>query len=147
MAVVKIQIKVARGAFRVLCIATLLRTAVCHVITESVFQSGKDGSSDSSRVVVFHVFRGCQRRARSSRRFVRQGEDLEARAVESNEIHVDERVTGGDVVVKGEGENGADGVIAVEADTFAIGGEDEEDIKSELVTGEYLEETIAEEAV
>ena len=53
---------------------------------------------------------------------------MEARSVESDEIHVDEGVSGDDVVVEGEGECGADGVVAVEADALAIAGQDEEDI-------------------
>jgi hypothetical protein len=50
-------------------------------------------------------------------------------------------------VVEGSGEDGADGVVAVEADTVAVSGENEEEVEGELVSGEELEEAVAKESV
>jgi hypothetical protein len=76
-----------------------------------------------------------------------QGEDLETRAVEGDEVLVDEASSGADEVIEGQRKYAADGVVAVEADAVAVSSEHEEEIKGELVSGEPFEEAVAQEAV
>jgi hypothetical protein len=77
----------------------------------------------------------------------RKREDLKARAIECNEVLVDQAIASSDVVIKGKREGRADSVIAIEADAETVSSENEKDIKSKFVAVQRSEKTIAEKAV
>lgn len=77
----------------------------------------------------------------------RQGQDLEARAVEGDEVLFDESIAQLEEVVERQLEGGCDAVLAVVADAVAVGGEDDEEVERALRVGERREEAVVEKAV
>jgi hypothetical protein len=76
-----------------------------------------------------------------------QREDLEASAVEGDEVLSDEAVSGFEVGLEIDADDGADAIVAVEADSLAIAGEDQKEIEGLLGGLECSEEAVSEKAM
>ena len=76
-----------------------------------------------------------------------QREDLEASAVEGDEVLSDEAVSGFEVGLEIDADDGADPIVAVEANPLAIAGEDEKEIEGLLGGFERSEEAVSEKAM
>lgn len=76
-----------------------------------------------------------------------KGEDLETMAVKGQQVFINERVSGRDIVVDTQAKGPADPVITVKGDAVSIGCEDQEAVKEDLMVGEALQETVLKEAV
>jgi hypothetical protein len=68
------------------------------------------------------------------------------RAVEGNEIGIDEGVAGLQIVIEVKEEHGANGIIAVEADPGAVGGQDQKHVEHQCIGRRALRKLL-EEAV
>jgi hypothetical protein len=76
-----------------------------------------------------------------------QRKHLEACAIEGDQVFIDESVAGVEEVVEVDFKHAADSVEAVEAQAVAIGGQDEEDVESQLGRGERAQESLAQKAM
>src|SRR5712671_6100512 len=77
----------------------------------------------------------------------RKREDLEASAIEGDEVLGEQTVACLDVVVEDHLEDGADAVAPIEAHALTVGGQDEKQVQPLLVGGEGGEEAVAQQAV
>lgn len=68
-------------------------------------------------------------------------------AVEGEQVFADETVSREDVVLYPQVEDGAYAIVAVKGNAISISGEDQEEVKGELMMGEGLQETALKEAV
>jgi site-specific recombinase XerD len=112
-------------------------------------ERGTHDASDRRRVVILEVVVGDERRRGRENGRGRQGEDLEARPVEGDEVLCDKVVASRDVLVERDLERRADAFVAVEADPVPVAGEDEDEdeVEGSLDVIERCEEALVEEAV
>ena len=94
-------------------------TAPGTVVAEDV----REEAAHCRRVVLLEVGGRPQGAARGATRLGRKLEHLEASAVESDEVLVDEAVARVDVLIERHLEDRADAVVAVEAHAAAVAGE------------------------
>ena len=80
-------------------------------------------------------------------RLGRERQDLEASAVEGDEVFFDEAGAQLQVLVEGDFERGADSVVGVEADAVAVGGKHKEEVERAFLVAEGGEESFVQEAV
>ena len=95
---------------------------------------------DGCRIMLVHVVLRFEEVCGGTGGFLRKGEHLETAAVESEEILVDEAVSGQDVIVQQQVKNPADPVITVKGDAVSIAGEDQEDVKEKFMVSEAFQE-------
>jgi hypothetical protein len=77
----------------------------------------------------------------------RKRQDLKEEPVEGDEIFCHEGVSGQDVLIERDLEQGADLVVAVIGQTVTVCHDDQKEVEQELVVGEALPETIAQETM
>ena len=102
----------------------------------------KEHAADGGGIVRFEICCAAERLGARPCRPRRQGEHLEARAIEGQQVFVDEAVARFDVGIERAFECRADGVVAIEADAAAVTGENEKEIERALIVAERGKEAV-----
>jgi len=80
-------------------------------------------------------------------RGVGEGKHLKDPPVESEEVFLDQRVSGPDIGIDSDAQVGADAVVTVKRDTVAIPCQDQEKVEEQLLWGEGIEKAILQKPV
>ena len=76
-----------------------------------------------------------------------QCKDLEESAVKGDEVFLDKGISGFQVLVEGQLQEGADGIIGVKGDPIAIGCQDQKEVEDEFFLVEGCEEAVSQESM
>jgi len=103
--------------------------------------------TDGGRVPLIHLLLGFKRFCNLSDGLIRQREHLEQMPVKSDELFLDQRVSGEQILIGIDAQKGTDLVKAVVGESLAIGHQDQKQVEQELMVAEAGPEALSHKAV
>ena len=98
-------------------------------------------------IASFHIIGGCEQSGPIQDRFFWKGEQLEQRAVKSQEVFFYKLVPCLDIFLNGEPENRADSVVSVERNTVSVGDQNKEGVQEQFVMAQGCKKTVAQKTM